>query len=168
MPSPRALLSLAARLKKLMEHKATRREVEQARQVSHAREREAAARQRQRNEESAIVYARLLAARRAKMCKGWRLALPKVMLCCRLLLDCRQRMAAKQLERDLAEAVTDELAEIVGILRDPQLTVAEKAGRLGSMSLDYTEWEAAPVVRSMEHLGEVFTAGLEAQVRHPF
>jgi hypothetical protein len=158
-------VTVAARFKKIVEHKRTQRAVEEARQISHARAREEEARQRRRAEESAIVYARILAARRAKMCKGWRLALPKVMLCARLMVDCRKRMALKQLERDKAEAVTEELAEIVEILRDSSQSVAEKAVSLGSMSLDHTEWEAAPVVRSMEYLGEGFTAGMEAQIR---
>ena len=39
------------------------------------------------------------------MCRGWRVALPKVMLCANLMVDCRKRMVLKQLERDKAEAV---------------------------------------------------------------
>ena len=62
-------MTVAHRMKKIVEHKHTQRQVEEARQISHAKAREEETRQRKRDEESAVIYARLLAARRAKMCR---------------------------------------------------------------------------------------------------
>merc|ERR1712097_201063 len=82
------------------------------------------------------------------MCRGWQVALPKVMLCARLVVDCRQRMRRKQLERDLAEAVTEELAEIIALIRSSEHTTPQKTIELGGLGLSAEEWEAPPVVRS--------------------
>lgn len=60
--------------------------------------------------------------------------------------------------------VTEELAYIIELLRSKQ-SVGDKAIALGGLGLVNEEWEAAPVIRSIEYLGEAFTAGLEAQIQ---
>ena len=154
---------VAARFKKIVEHKQKRKAAEEERQLSHARAKEREAQKRQKAEESAVIYQRAMAERRARMCRGWQVALPKVMLCARLVVDCRQRMRRKQLERDLAEAVTEELAEIIALIRSSEHTTPQKTIELGGLGLSAEEWEAPPVVRSIEALGEAFSVGLEAQ-----
>jgi hypothetical protein len=114
-------------------------------------------RQKERDEQEARERAAAMAARMARMCRGWRRALPRVLICARLYVDCQRRKRAKDHERDAAEAPSEHIARVVEVLRSKQ-SAAAKATLIGRMNLLIEDWETPSVLRSMEGLPAAATS----------